>query len=128
MLPDEPDAATWLRAGPTLVTASGDKLLGGPQAGLLLGRAELIRPAGQASAGAGTAGRQADVAALEATLAGPPVPVAASTVRRSGGAQQTGETDIAALVRRAGLDARRCDCRPPSAAAAARACRWPARR
>ncbi len=42
LLPDEPDAATTLRAGATLVTASGDKLLGGPQAGLLLGAAELV--------------------------------------------------------------------------------------
>nr|WP_062343091.1 L-seryl-tRNA(Sec) selenium transferase [Herbidospora sakaeratensis] len=42
LLPDEPDAATWLRAGADLVTASGDKLLGGPQCGLLLGRAEVV--------------------------------------------------------------------------------------
>ncbi|WP_089154074.1 L-seryl-tRNA(Sec) selenium transferase [Micromonospora sp. NBS 11-29] len=42
LLPDEPDAATTLRAGAHLVTASGDKLLGGPQAGLLLGAADLV--------------------------------------------------------------------------------------
>ncbi|MET7867077.1 L-seryl-tRNA(Sec) selenium transferase [Micromonospora taraxaci] len=42
LLPDEPDAATTLRAGAALVTASGDKLLGGPQAGLLLGDVELV--------------------------------------------------------------------------------------
>ncbi|MFJ6150789.1 L-seryl-tRNA(Sec) selenium transferase [Micromonospora profundi] len=42
LLPDEPNAADTLRAGAALVTASGDKLLGGPQAGLLLGDAELI--------------------------------------------------------------------------------------
>ncbi|MGS2641278.1 L-seryl-tRNA(Sec) selenium transferase [Streptosporangium sp. LJ11] len=42
LLPDEPDAATWLRAGADLVTASGDKLLGGPQCGLLLGRADVV--------------------------------------------------------------------------------------
>src|SRR6516225_4515596 len=43
LLPAEPDAATSLRQGASLVTASGDKLLGGPQAGLLLGDAELVR-------------------------------------------------------------------------------------
>ncbi|MFY1692209.1 L-seryl-tRNA(Sec) selenium transferase [Plantactinospora sp. WMMB782] len=42
LLPDEPDAASALRAGAALVTASGDKLLGGPQAGLLLGDAGLV--------------------------------------------------------------------------------------
>ena len=42
LLPGEPDAATTLRAGAHLVTASGDKLLGGPQAGLLLGAADLV--------------------------------------------------------------------------------------
>ncbi|MFE9913511.1 L-seryl-tRNA(Sec) selenium transferase [Micromonospora sp. NPDC005553] len=42
LLPDEPDASSTLRAGATLVTASGDKLLGGPQAGLLLGDVEVV--------------------------------------------------------------------------------------
>ena len=42
LLPDEPDAATALNEGATVVTASGDKLLGGPQAGIVLGEAETV--------------------------------------------------------------------------------------
>ncbi|WP_018252965.1 aminotransferase class V-fold PLP-dependent enzyme [Salinispora mooreana] len=41
-LPGEPDAETALRQGATLVTASGDKLLGGPQTGLLIGDRAVI--------------------------------------------------------------------------------------
>jgi L-seryl-tRNA(Ser) seleniumtransferase len=39
---DEPVAAASLRAGISLVSFSGDKLLGGPQAGIVAGSAELV--------------------------------------------------------------------------------------
>jgi L-seryl-tRNA(Ser) seleniumtransferase len=78
LLPDEPDAETQLRGGAALVTASGDKLLGGPQCGLLLGDENLVRALSRHPLARALRVDKLTLAALEATLTGPETPTAAA--------------------------------------------------
>jgi L-seryl-tRNA(Ser) seleniumtransferase len=67
-LAEEPALSRSVRAGAALVTCSGDKLLGGPQAGLLLGSAGAVRAAREHPLARALRIDKLSLAALEATL------------------------------------------------------------
>lgn len=110
-LPDEPTVQASLVAGVDLVTFSGDKLLGGPQAGILVGAAESIEACRRNPLARALRVDKLTYGALEATLSSfvrgkafEEVPVLGMLAAPASAIAARAERLIASLQGRAGLE------------------------
>jgi L-seryl-tRNA(Ser) seleniumtransferase len=104
LLPDEPDVRSALRAGAALVTASGDKLLGGPQAGLVLGDAAVVATLRRHPLARAVRVDKLTLAALEATLRDPRTPTGSALRADASNLRERAEK-LATVLRAAGIRA-----------------------
>jgi L-seryl-tRNA(Ser) seleniumtransferase len=109
LLPGELDVTTSLAAGAAVVTASADKLLGGPQAGLVFGPKRYVDVLRRHPLYRALRVDKLTLAALEATLRGGPTPTWDALTAPADALRQPAH-DLAVQLAAAGIDATPVEC------------------